>query len=161
MVGPTLSAGRVLDFGAYDVNGSYRSLWAGWEYVGVDIEAGPNVDRVVPVKDPDLSDLGLFDCVISGQCLEHVTDPFAVCELLGRSLKPGGFLALVAPFAWEHHRYPLDCWRFAPDGMAVLVQRAGCTVLETGLSYPKTDSGDPRDPHPDWYADCYGFGRKT
>ena len=45
--------GSVLDVGSYDVNGTYRPLFpAGWDYLGVDIEKGPNVDLVVAGEHP-------------------------------------------------------------------------------------------------------------
>ena len=39
----------VLDIGSYDINGSYRKLFAQTKvkYIGLDIEKGPNVDLVV------------------------------------------------------------------------------------------------------------------
>jgi hypothetical protein len=67
----------IADIGSYDVNGSYKSLFENskWQYYGVDLEAGPNVDYVV--KAP--FDFGLekeFDVVVSGNCMEHVEAPW-------------------------------------------------------------------------------------
>ena len=40
---------KVVDIGSFDVNGSYRTLFTdpGWQYTGVDLEAGPGVDVVL------------------------------------------------------------------------------------------------------------------
>ena len=65
---------RILDMGSYDVNGSYRPLFEepNWQYVGVDVEPGPNVDLVLssPYRLP-LPDENA-DVVISGQAFEHI-----------------------------------------------------------------------------------------
>ena len=39
---------RILDVGSYDVNGSYKTLFTSptFEYTGLDMESGPNVDIV-------------------------------------------------------------------------------------------------------------------
>ena len=41
------SKATVLDVGSQDVNGTYKPLFAGWEYKGLDICPGSNVDIVV------------------------------------------------------------------------------------------------------------------
>ena len=45
------SALKVVDIGSFDVNGSYRTLFTdpGWQYTGVDLEAGPGVDVVLDI----------------------------------------------------------------------------------------------------------------
>ena len=59
----------VVDIGSYDVNGSYRPLFAqpGWRYTGVDLEAGPGVDVVLssPYRLPFAT--GSVDLVVSGR----------------------------------------------------------------------------------------------
>ena len=81
--------GRVLDVGSYGVNGVYRDLFKenNIEYVGLDIEAGPNVDIVV--KDsycwdclPDES----FDYIISGQAFEHIEYPWLTIKEIYKKL---------------------------------------------------------------------------
>jgi 2-polyprenyl-3-methyl-5-hydroxy-6-metoxy-1,4-benzoquinol methylase len=60
--------------------------------------------------------------VISGQCLEHVRNPFRLVAEMARMLKPAGWIFLTAPTSWELHRCPLDYWRILPDGMDALFQ---------------------------------------
>ena len=109
---------KILDIGSCDINGSYRPLFdaPGWVYSGLDIAAGKNVDIVAselyhyPVENES------FDVVVSGQTLEHVEDLLAVTLEMKRALKPGGSMCVIAPCNDVEHRYPIDCWRFFPDG---------------------------------------------
>jgi len=154
-VKPWRTTGRVLDVGAYNVNGCYRPLWAGWDYTGLDQEAGPNVDLVVPDGQPFPG--GDYDVVISGQCLEHAKRPWELCDQMGRMLKPGGLLCLIAPFMISVHRYPIDCWRILPDGMRVLLEEyGGCDLLSAVIydCFPLDGNG------PNLMMDTMGVGRR-
>lgn len=91
----------------------------GWEYVGVDIEPGKNVDIVVPEFEYPFED-GAFDVVISGSTMEHVTAIWRWVPELVRVLRPGGLLVIVTHAAWWLHEHPVDCWRILPDGFAYL-----------------------------------------
>ena len=118
---------QVLDVGSYDVNGTYRPLveGLGWQYTGLDLQAGPNVDVVA--SDPDHYPLpdGSFDAVISGSTIEHVARPWRWVPELVRILRPGGLLAIVTHWQFPEHRYPMDYWRFMADGMQLLLDDAG------------------------------------
>lgn len=138
----------VLDVGSYNVNGCYRAIWDGWDYTGVDIAKGPNVDLVIP-KDAMWSLGRQFGVVISGQCIEHCEDPFWLTQRMAEHVQPGGLLLLIAPFRWPQHRYPIDCWRFLPDGMRVLLRRAGLRCLKAEIS--EIDAK---------YSDCWAVGIK-
>jgi 2-polyprenyl-3-methyl-5-hydroxy-6-metoxy-1,4-benzoquinol methylase len=113
---------RILDVGSYGVNGLYRYLFnnSNWKYFGMDLEAGKNADIVA--KGPYNWDTGQrFDVIISGQCLEHIKDLKEWIFQINENLKPGGIVCIVAPWAWEDHRYPVACWRILPDGMRFLL----------------------------------------
>jgi len=60
---------NVVDFGSLDVNGNNRFLFFNYNYTGVDIGEGPNVDVVSPAHE-FVSDI-LYDVVISTEMLEH------------------------------------------------------------------------------------------
>jgi len=140
---------RVLDVGAALVNRSYRHTYRehvppAWAYVGCDLAPGENVDVVQPAPYTLPFDDASFDLVISGQVLEHVEEPARLVREMGRVLRPGGMVILTAPWRWEIHRYPLDCWRILPDGMAALLRTAGLDILETYIVE----------------RDCWGIGRK-
>jgi SAM-dependent methyltransferase len=108
---------RVADVGSYDVNGSFRAIFAHCEYVGLDIVPGPNVDRVVQ---PDYFGTDVFDVVVSGSCMEHVQNLHAWADQCVAITKPGGMLCIIVPHGMSgapEHRHPVDCWRVWPDGM--------------------------------------------
>lgn len=133
------------------VGGTYRALCPPpWHYTGLDIAPGPNVDLVAadlyrwPLE-PDSLDL-----VISGQCLEHVPEPWTWMDEVYRVVKPGGLCVVIAPSGGPCHRFPVDCWRIMPDGMAHLLARSGFEVLEADFDYQK----------PEHWNDCWGVGRK-
>jgi SAM-dependent methyltransferase len=119
----------VLDVGSYDVNGTYKPLFEHCSYVGLDIEAGPNVDVVsqdhYSYPFPDAS----FDVVISGQCLEHSYYPWKIIKEMGRMVKSNGMTCIIAPWQYEIHRHPVDCFRILPDGMTRMMEDAGFKVL--------------------------------
>ncbi len=87
-----------------------------WTYQGIDLNEGPNVDVVLtsPYKFP-MAD-GHYDVLISGQAFEHVKFFWLTWMEMVRTLKPGGFIFLIAPSRGPEHRFPVDCWRFYPDG---------------------------------------------
>ncbi|MBT4870430.1 MAG: methyltransferase domain-containing protein [Candidatus Diapherotrites archaeon] len=87
----------ILDVGSYDINGSYKELfdWP-WDYTGLDLEAGKNVDFVAK----SLYDWGLdkkFDVVISGQTLEHVKDTHKWILEVKKHVKKNGLICIIAP----------------------------------------------------------------
>jgi len=111
---------------------TYRGIMRpGWRYLGCDGELGEKVGWVM--RDPyRISAMdGVFDVVISGQCLEHVAHPWRLVPEMARVLAPGGTLLVTAPWRWAIHRFPVDCWRVLPDGMRVLLEDAGLTVEAT------------------------------
>lgn len=116
---------RVLDVGSRDVNGSYRALveTRNWQYVGVDIREGPNVDIVV--TEDKLLTAGVYDAVISGSTIEHVFDLKQWIVQVARLLKPEAWLLIYTHHAWPEHRHPVDCWRILPDGLRWLFDQAG------------------------------------
>lgn len=119
---------RVLDMGSMDINGNYRGLFPGGEYVGADIRPGKNVDVIVGT--PEWSGLLPFDAVISGQTLEHVADiPKFMADCFCK-LKFGGFLCVIAPSAGPRHDAPIWVGHFSKDEMAELVAAAGFDVIE-------------------------------
>lgn len=128
---------KVLDVGSRTVGGtdSYRQLFPNnWTYHGMDVEAGNNVDIVV--SDP-YNWIGMdneYDLVISGQAFEHIEFPWLTIKQVERVMKPGGYAVLIAPSSGWIHRYPVDCWRFLPDGWVALAKWAGLKVIRSDIS---------------------------
>jgi SAM-dependent methyltransferase len=124
---------RILDLGSQDVNGSYRSLFTepNWDYVGLDMDPGKNVDIVLrtPYVWKEIPS-NSADVLISGQAFEHIQYFWITMLEVARILKPGGICCILAPSSGPEHRYPMDCWRFYPDGMISLAQFAQLEVIE-------------------------------
>ena len=115
---------RILDVGAQDVNGTYKPLFRdpAWEYVGSDVEAGLNVDVVLPLRGEWPIEAQSFDVVISGQCLEHCEFPWKVAAQIARATRLMGLVVLIAPWKHGYHPYPIDCWRILPDGIRAVME---------------------------------------
>lgn len=119
----------IADVGSYDVNGSLKPLLDKWDYTGIDIEAGPNVDIVVePYNFGDKE----YDVVVSANCMEHVEDLHKWAQAVIKIMKPGGLLIITTPFWIEEHKYPIDCWRILPDGIRFLFKEL--EIIDTQIS---------------------------
>ena len=64
---------KVLDIGAFDVNGNEEFLFDSCEFLGLDIGPGKGVDIVCPAQEYDAPNES-FDTIISCECWEH--NPF-------------------------------------------------------------------------------------
>ena len=124
---------NILDFGSYDVNGTYKGLFInpGWTYTGIDMAKGPNVD-IVSKSEYDLGlDSDIYDVVISGNTLEHVKQPWLSVQELHRVTKKGGLICCVTPVTIPYHAFPIDCWRIMKDGYIWLfTENVKCKIIE-------------------------------
>lgn len=120
----------VADIGAMNVNGTYKPIFENqnWKYTGFDIEPGENVSIVLP-SGYDWGIPAIFDVVISGQTLEHVSQPWEWLKAVISILKKDGIVFICAPNNWQYHPYPIDAWRVYPDGMKGLFEYAGIEPL--------------------------------
>ncbi|MEJ0020791.1 MAG: class I SAM-dependent methyltransferase [Acetobacteraceae bacterium] len=125
----------VLDMGSFEVqeSGSYRKLFSDrtkYNYIGVDMAQGPNVDIVLsdPYKLP-LRD-GFADVIVSGQMFEHCEFFWLSFQEMVRVLNPTGYIFLVAPSAGPYHAHPVDCYRFYKDSYPALAKWADCECVE-------------------------------
>jgi len=145
---------KVLDVGSMDVNGTFRDLFDGIEYTGLDIEPGPNVDVVEKEGfDWPWELQQTMDAVISGSTFAHARCPWALMENIEMALKPGGLACIIAPSQGPIHNPPIDCWRILPDGMRALGEWAGLAVVGVGLD-------DSMDAESKAWRDCWGIFRK-
>lgn len=145
---------KIIEIGSRDptsantLNATYRELFNNnglWTFHGLDLAPGNGVDIVSsdPYRYPILSDT--YDVVVSGQTLEHVEDMFAFIRELARITKPGGYMCVIAPWKWDYHPHPVDCWRIMRDGMRFLLGTVA--QLEVLNVYEKAD-------------DCVGIAKK-
>lgn len=114
---------KLLDIGSFDVNGNYRDLFTAQEYIGMDIEAGPNVDVVQPSLYAFPFSDASFDVVVSGNVMEHVEQLWQWVLEVDRVLKPGGLMCHITPHTIHYHPHPVDCWRVRTDGMTTLWEK--------------------------------------
>jgi SAM-dependent methyltransferase len=135
----------IFDLGSQNIGGSYRPIFESpnWKYFGVDVEAGENVDIVIsnPYRWDEIQS-GSVDVLISGQTLEHIEYFWITIMEIARVLKSDGICCLVAPSSGYEHRYPVDCWRFYPDGMRAIAEFAKLEVLETFTQWKDEDYAD-------------------
>lgn len=136
---------EILDLGSADIYGTYAQFFdnPNWNYRGVDLAEGPNIHVVL--SDPyNWQELPTHcaDVFISGQTFEHIEFFWLTMREIARVLKPGGLCCIVAPSRGPIHRYPVDCWRFYPDGFAALARYVDLEILEIlhdeegGPTYP-------------------------
>jgi len=142
---------KILDVGSCvrEFQASQKKLfdYPKWNYVGLDIEEGNNVDIVV--KEPyDWVEIksNSFDVVISNQTFEHIPYFWVTTLEIGRVLKDGGLACIIAPSSGGEHRFPIDTFRYYPDGFGALCEYIGFKKIETyrqdvDLQYP--DGADP------------------
>jgi SAM-dependent methyltransferase len=97
----------------------------------VDLGPGKNVDIVLKnayawreVKSDTV------DVLVSGQAFEHIEFFWITALEIARVLKPGGLCCIIAPSSGPEHKYPVDCWRFYPDGFASLARFMAFEIVE-------------------------------
>ena len=126
---------KILDIGGADVNGSYRELFPEPEfhYRSADIDANSAVD--IPMHDPHripVPDKSM-DIVVSGQALEHAEFFWLLFAEMVRITADDGLIFLIAPSAGQIHRFPVDCYRFYPDGFRALAKYTDTLVVDIWL----------------------------
>ena len=137
---------KIADIGSYDVNGSIKKVFTEkselWEYTGMDLTEGPNVDVVAKDKYNWPFEKQQFDIVISLNAMEHVENLMQWAIEINRILKSGGILFIMTPFNIHEHRCPVDCFRILPDGMKYIFGEMMCMeILEcTTYQCPSKDT---------------------
>jgi len=110
---------KILDVGSYDVNGTMKPIFEQGQYIGLDMEKGPNVDIVGKSHEiPFINNF--FDIVISSSCFEHDDMFWISFKEMCRVLKPGGYMYIQAPQNGPYHGWPGDNWRFYADSWRAL-----------------------------------------
>lgn len=121
--------GAVLEVGSknYGNTQDFRDLYKGHEYVGLDIEDGPNVDVVCDLTQ-GIANLPEkhFDLIIICSVMEHTPTPWLLAQNVERLLKPGGMIYSAHPWVWRHHNYPDDYFRFSHSAIKSLFPSVTC-----------------------------------
>lgn len=89
----------------------------------MDIVPGRNVDIVGYENITDV-----YDVLISGQVMEHIKRPWEWLREIKQYFTR--YICIIAPNTAHEHRYPLDTYRYFPDGMRDLFEYAEITELE-------------------------------
>ena len=131
---------KILDVGSCDVNGSYRDLFQNetWDYTGLDMHKGKNVD-LVPNDEYNWTEINdsEFDVIISGQAFEHIEYFWLTIKEISRIMKKNAYLCIIAPSSGYEHKFPVDCWRFYPDGMKAIAKYANLNTVEVYADWNK------------------------
>jgi hypothetical protein len=107
---------------------TYRELFErDYQYAGMDIEAGDNVDIVGYENINEV-----YDVIISGQVMEHIKRPWEWLKMLRQYFKT--YICIIAPNTHKEHRHPVDTYRYFPDGMRDLFEYAGIKEVEIVMS---------------------------
>ena len=150
---------KILDLGSMAIGGSYRGIFEEdqWEYVGIDIASGDNVDMVLsdPYNWLEIESCSM-DVVISGQAFEHIEYFWKTMTEVARVLKHGGICCIIAPSGGPEHRYPVDCWRFYADGFRALAEYADLEVISVNTQREPRGYEDDSDQ----WADTVLIARK-
>jgi hypothetical protein len=113
---------RVLEVGAFDVNGSVRphiEALGPSLYLGTDMRPGPRVDLVVAAE-ALLNQFGpeAFDLVISTEMLEHARLwRVALANMMQVTAGAGVLILTTRSAGFPRHGFPEDWWRFELEDM--------------------------------------------
>lgn len=124
--------GALLDVGCGSM--PYRALFATDTYIGLEIDSPQARARQMADffydggRFPFENDR--FGAVLCNQVLEHVFEPGAFLDEIGRVLAPGGKLLLTVPFVWDEHEQPHDFARYSSFGLKYLLEQRGFVIIE-------------------------------
>lgn len=120
---------KVLDLGSQSLKEDWVTIKSilksnnlKFEYTGVDLEPGLNVDHVLD----DIYSFGsinsnTYDLITATSVFEHIEFFWLTYLEIIRILKPTGLLYINTPSNGDFHRWPVDCWRFYPDSANALI----------------------------------------
>ena len=136
----TMPKGRLLEIGACAQSGITRRDAApeGWEYIGLDILARPNVDLVGDAHSMSrILPHASFDAAMSLAVFEHLAMPWRVALELNRVLKPGAIAFIQTHQAFPMHETPWDFWRISADAWPALFNsKTGFRIIESAMAEP-------------------------
>jgi hypothetical protein len=132
--------GRFLELGSRARSGHIRRehVPAGWEYIGADVLAGPNVDLVVDAHRLSRAiRRRSIDAMMSLSVFEHLAMPWKVAIELNRVMAKGAIGLIQTHQSYPLHDQPWDFWRISADAWPALFNKAtGFRILKAGMAEP-------------------------
>lgn len=129
--------GHLLEVGSRARSGITRrdQVPIGWQYTGMDVLPGPNVDVVGDAhKLSQVFPHQRFDAMMAFSVIEHILMPWKFAIELNRVLNTGALGILTTHQAWPVHDAPWDFWRFSNTSWAALFNEAtGFEVVSAAL----------------------------
>lgn len=116
----------IVEIGSLDVNGNFRDIFTGQDYVGVDMRAGPNVDIVLNAhRLREAFKARSLDVIICCDTFEHDDAFWLTLDEIHRALRRGGyFICSVPTIAFTtFHGHPEDYWRFTDSAFTDIIMR--------------------------------------
>jgi hypothetical protein len=164
-----LPAPSVLELGTLQSQPGRSTMHRDWvphaaEFLGTDIEAGPDVDVVADLhRLTDVTGEERFDVILSCSTFEHLKYPTLVAHELMKALKVGGLLYVQTHQTFPLHAYPNDYFRFSRDALASLFgTEMGFEVVATNHDFPARiySARDPRSQLAPAYLNTTLWGEK-
>jgi hypothetical protein len=132
--------GHLLEIGSRARSGITRRDMTpdGWNYTGLDIMAGPNVDVVGDAhKLSSVFPTEKFDAVLAMSVLEHLIMPWKFCIELNKIMNKGGIGFFTTHQCWPMHDEPWDYWRFSNHAWnGILNKMTGFRIIEAKMGEP-------------------------
>lgn len=133
-------AGRFLEVGSRARSGVTRRglVPEGWDYTGLDIVPGENVDLVGDAHVMSgLLPRGGFQAAMSLSVFEHLAMPWKVAVELAKVMAPGGVVYIQTHQAFPLHDEPWDFWRVSNEAWPALFNRhTGFEIIEAAMAEP-------------------------
>jgi SAM-dependent methyltransferase len=151
--------GKVLDVGSLDVNGNIKGEFKEFDYTGIDMRPGKNVDIVLNAHDiKDRFKEGEFDIVVCFDTLEHDNKFWITVKNMKWVLKKGGWLLVGAPSIHHpRHNHPYDYYRFTRDSFLQYIFEDMTNVFVREDYYNVPENKDYDIDKPD---QVFGWGQK-
>jgi hypothetical protein len=129
--------GRILDIGSLNINGSAREYFKSREYLGIDMQAGKDVDIQMNAHQLMQAWFDSWDIIICMNTFEHDDKWWITLENINKYLKRDGYFIWAAPtYAFPIHKHPKDYYRFLEDSVREVVMK-GFKILDIEEVYSK------------------------
>lgn len=119
----------------------YQPFFPGKQYLKQDMQDfdPPCIDIICDISDMEPISDESIGLVLNLESLEHLPYPQKAIDEIHRVLRPDGLLILTTVMHFKIHPCPKDYWRFAPDGLELLLSRFKILdmTLEGSLKRPK------------------------